>query len=133
MRDLFPVFQETTYTPLGDENLLTRFPTVMTAETTYTPSEDENAVTVCVYVLRVSKQPTPRQGTKTSAASPRAPSRPETTHAPSGDENKQSSVKVIFTSGNNLRPARGREPNVYAQRETQSAKQPTPRQGTKTA
>ena len=128
---------------------------VLSSETTYTPSGDENLLTRGkVRVYRV-KQLTPRQGTKTLVdeydlycfkETTHAPSGDEnctytenelkdaeTTHAPSGDENMTSKTKILHPLGNNSRPVRGRKREFRVFVAFIEQKQLTPRQGTKTS
>lgn len=65
MRVLCP-FAEITYTPSGDENREQAIPLLPDAEITHTPPGDENKKSSILHVSRLSKQPTPRQGTKTT-------------------------------------------------------------------
>ena len=112
MRILCP-FAETTYTPLGDENVrcvlpvanmrhrnnlhpvrgrkptLTACRIYLTQETTYAPSGDENSIIVLIYIVREG----------------------ETTHTPSGDEKASMVDMSPNISQNNSRPVRGRKLN----------------------
>ena len=106
-------FIETTHTPSGDEN------NVATGKL-YGLSKGNNLHPVrgrklyhvsILLTVRFRNNLHPVRGRKLTRRSAPAADLKETTYTPSGDENKQSSVKVIFTSGNNLHPARGRKPH----------------------
>ena len=58
-----------------------------TDETTYTPSGDENQALLAKSLTTKMKQPTPRQGTKTTETRSLQYHAYETTYTPSGDEN----------------------------------------------
>ena len=103
----------------------------------------------------VTKQPTPRKGTETTAQCPELGSYAETTHTPQGDGNSCTSPILHPLPGNNPHPARGRKlvfvfcwatPILETTHTPQgdgnsgywqashrlSQKQPTPRKGTET-
>ena len=103
-------------------------------ETTYAPSGDENALTQAAPKLVQRKQLTPRQGTKPRSKFPCIPHNClETTYTPSGDENVNIHISPTSSGTETTYTPPGDEkatvPTLYV---SNSLKQLTPRQGTKT-
>ena len=101
-------FAEITYTPSGDENVLSVHLFPHFSETTYTPSGDENAVAVASLVSVPRNNLHPVRGRKLSFV--------------------QAGVNL---HRNNLHPARGRKLPIAQKSSSACVKQLTPRQGTK--
>ena len=126
-------------------------------ETTYTPSGDENSFMCFSSTFFSKKQPTPRQGTKTDVfehflnhfggettytpsgdENPQryfhsSPRRRETTYAPSGDENSIADMSPNISQETTYTPPGDENRQARNFLKFFSAKQLTPRQGTKTS
>ena len=125
---------ETIHTPQGDENAaLIASLMILFAETIHTPQGGENYHATNRYCFHCFlKQSTPRKGTKTGDDLCNPYTHRETIHTPQGDENCRHRLFLSVGPGNNPHPARGRKQDVRQIKLSHSAKQSTPRKGTKT-